>query len=97
MSKRIKIILDSFVIKMYKGEEIHRYSVEAEFEKVNKKYSNSQLVEIYLLDASKTNSDYKRLFDIVYGNMPKYGGGEFGNKIDRKLFLDSKPEAGEKM
>ena len=59
------------------GKRIHRNDLEAEFETINKKYQDPQIVELLLKKAAQSNREYKHLFDALYGEMPKYGGGEF--------------------
>lgn len=74
---KVKKIFDKYCAMMLDGENIHRYDLEAEFEQMNKKYKNPQVVELLLKKATTENEKYKQLFNVLYGDMPKYGGGNF--------------------
>ncbi|GED72347.1 hypothetical protein BRE01_60490 [Brevibacillus reuszeri] len=76
-SKSLKDIFDDYVSKMKRGESVHRYTFEDEFLKINTKYRNTQLIELKLKKSAKQNNDYHCLFQTLYGDMPKYGGGNF--------------------
>ena len=77
LSDKAKEIFDRFVIKMRNNDSVNRYALEAEFEKYNKRYKDPQRVELLLKDASKESTNYKQLFEKLYGDMTKYGGGGF--------------------
>lgn len=72
-----KSIFDKYVSIKQTGQSIHRYEIEAEFEQINKKYRNPQVVELLLKKAAESNREYNLLFSELYGDMIKHGGGDF--------------------
>jgi len=87
LSNKAKEIFSRYEVKMKNGDAIHRYELEAEFEAYSKRYKDSQKVELLLKGAFKENSNYKQLFEKLYGDMPKYGGGGFSLWFELKLYV----------
>lgn len=77
MSDKIKKILDSFVSMINNGQELHRYDFEEQIQQLDKRYRDSQRIELLLKKAAESNMNYMLIFDKLYGDMPKYGGGVF--------------------